>query len=206
MKHFLKSVSTAITSCKVYAISIFSMYCLSGLTGIIMSQSGNRFALSQRDAIVQEAMAHDKASLNYAAGENFTAAMYDFTGNLFLSAAPQTIAGLTIVLPYLSATYQGWVGGIVSIDASHHSRFKDFKSTAYYSIVLLLNFLAYSFSIGAGIKCGIESYKKNSAIGWKIWKYRIEKRSLIAVGLVYSVTVPLFFLSSCFEFFSAWNG
>jgi hypothetical protein len=38
-----------------------------------------------------------------------------------------------------------------------------------------------------------------------IWKYKIQKTSLIDLGGVYILVVPLFFIASCFEFLSAWN-
>ncbi len=170
-----------------------------------MSHYGNSFALSQRDKIVGAAVANDKASINYQSGNNFTAALYDCAGNLIFAAVPQTILGFGIIIPYFSVVYQGWVGGIVSVDNSHQSRFKTVKGSAYYIIVLLLQFIPFSLSIGAGIKCGVDFYKHNSTVSWKIWDYRTPKLSLKNLGYVYVVAIPLFVVASCFEFLSSWN-
>ena len=170
-----------------------------------MSHNGNKIALSQRDKIVHSAKTIDKAAVNYIAGNNFKAAIYDCAGNLFLASIPQTVLGFGIVLPYFTVAYQGWVGGIVSVNDFHQSRFINFKRSAYYFIVLLLQFIPFSISIGAGIKCGIDSFKHNSKVSWKIWNYRIPLPSLKDLGYVYLLSIPLFFIASCFEFLSSWN-
>jgi hypothetical protein len=170
-----------------------------------MSHNGNDFALSYRDKIVGHAVKNDKASVNYQKGNNFSAVIFDFSGNLFLGAIPQTLMGFGIVIPYFTVSKQGWIGGIVSVDSEHKSRFKNFKSTFYYFFVLLLQFIPYSLAIGAGIRCGIDFYIYNKMNGWLIWKYKIQKPSLTDLGFIYILVTPLFFLASCFEFFSTWN-
>jgi hypothetical protein len=170
-----------------------------------MSHAGNQYAVSSRDNIVGKALKSDKASINYQEGKNFSAALNDFMGNLFLGAVPQTLMGFGIVIPYFFVLKQGWVGGIVSIDSEHKSRFKNFKSTFYYFLVLLLQFIPYSLAIGAGIKCGVNFYNYNRTNGWHLSKLKIQKNSLFDLGYVYIVVVPLFFIASCFEFLSAWN-
>ena len=199
------SVLTSVAWCRVYALSIFIVYVISCTTGILMVQNGNRFALSQRDKIVGVALRNDSASLSYQSGNRFKAALYDFVGNLFISAIPQTAIGLAIVPPFLAVAYQGWVGGIVSVDGSHRTRFTSLKATAYYFIVLLVQTVAFSLSIGAGIRCGVETYKHNSGVGWRIWQFRIPRRSIVDVGYIYLVSIPLFLIGSCFEFLSSWN-
>lgn len=171
-----------------------------------MSQNGNSFALAYGDKMVGRAMETDQASINYQKGNRFSAALIDFGGNLFLGAVPQTLMGLGVVIPYFTVSVQGWIGGIVSVDSEHKSRFKNFKSTFYYFFVLLLQYIPYSLAIGAGIKCGIDFYNNNKKMNsLLIWKYRIPKTSLIDLGLVYILVVPLFFIASCFEFISTWN-
>jgi len=201
----ISKVSDAVKRCKVFVLTVFIAYCLSCLTGIIMSHNGNQFAVSSRDNIVGKAMKSDKASLNYQEGKNFSAALNDFMGNLFLGAVPQTLMGFGIVIPFFFVLKQGWVGGIVSIDSEHKSRFKNFKSTFYYLVVLLLQFIPYSLAIGAGVKCGIDFYNFNRMNGWNLSKFKIQKSSFIDLGYVYILVVPLFFIASCFEFMSAWN-
>jgi len=170
-----------------------------------MVHYGNSFALSQRDKIVHSVVTNDKASINYQSGNNFTAAFYDCGENIIYAAVPQTVMGLGVILPYFSVVYQGWIGGIVSVNDSRQSRFDNIKSAAYYLLVAFLQFIAFSISIGAGIKCGIDLYKHNSKISWKIWNYRIPKASLQDIGYVYLATIPMFFVASCFEFLSTWN-
>jgi hypothetical protein len=65
--------------------------------------------------------------------------------------------------------------------------------------------MPYSLAIGAGIKCGIDFYNNNKEHSWLFWKYRIQKTSLINLGLVYLLVIPLFFIASCYEFLSTWN-
>lgn len=190
--------------CKIYIVSVFTVYCLSCLVGIIMVQTDNNFALSQRDMLVGTATQADKASINYQEGNRLTATLYDFSGNLFFSAI-QTFLGLGIVIPYFTVSYQGWVGGIVSVNNFHKSRLKELKSALYFFIVLILQFIAYSLSIGVGIKTGIEAYKQNKTISWKLWKYRISKESLLDVRNIYMLSIPIFFIASLFDFFSSWN-
>jgi hypothetical protein len=205
MRKIFNLIYVAIKRCKIYALTIFIAYCLSCFVGIMMSQDGNHFALSYRDKIVGQAIKTEKASINYQEGNTFSAALFDFGGNLLFGAVPQTLMGFGIIIPYFSVLKQGWVGGIVSVDSDHHSRFKNFKSTFYYFFVLLLQFIPYSLSIGAGIRCGIEFYNNNKLNGWSIRKYKITKASLIDLGSVYILVIPLFFIASCFEFLSNWN-
>ena len=123
--------------------------------------------------------------------------------NLLLGAVPNTIGGLSVITPFVSVSYQGWVGGIVSVDQNHVSRLRTLQSSSYYFIVLILQLLPYSLTIGAGMKLGIDTYRENLAK--KIKEYRIDKRALLDVGIIYLAAIPLFFAASCFEFLSEWN-
>jgi hypothetical protein len=205
MRKIIYLICLAVKRSKFYIVTIFITYCISCTVGIIMSDNRNDFALSYRDKLVGKAVKSDKASINYHKGNNFSAAIIDFSGNLFLGAIPQTLMGLGIVVPYFTVAKQGWVGGIVSVDSEHKSRLNSFIPAFYYFFILLLQFIPYSLAIGAGIKCGIDFYNYNRMNGWMLWKYRIQKTSLVDLGLVYILVVPLFFLASCFEFMSKWN-
>ena len=201
----LDRIIRAILRCKLFAVSIFLTYVLSSSVGIFMAHAGHRFALAQRDKTVQKAVTSDKASIAYRSGDSTTALVSDFAGNVFYAAIPQTVAGLGVVLPYFSVSYQGWVGGIVSVDSNHRSRLRNTKATSYYFLVLLLQFIPFSLSIGAGVRCGVEFYRHNTDIGWRVWRYRLPRQSLLDLVCVFAVTVPLFFLASAFEFLSPWN-
>jgi hypothetical protein len=170
-----------------------------------MVRNGNNFALSYRDKVVGKATATSDASINYQKGENLSAAFYDFAGNLIYGAIPQTFMGLGIVLPFFTVTKQGWVGGIVSVNSEHRSRFYNFKSTFYYFFVLLLQYIPYSMAVGAGIRFGVDCYNFNKIQGWYLWRFKIQKKWLIDLAYIYLIVIPLFFVASCFEFLSGWN-
>jgi hypothetical protein len=204
MNKLFNSILSSFKRCKKCILSIFIVYCFSCFVGIMMVHNGNDFALKQRDKIVNHAIQENVASINYQSGNRFKAAAYDFLGNLSVSI-PQTFLGLTIVFPYLTVSYQGWVGGIVSVDHQHNSRLKNVKTAIYYLLVLLLQFIPYSLTIGAGVKSGIDIYKQNIEVGWNIRKYRIKKQNIFDVGNMYLISIPLFFFASSVEFFSSWN-
>jgi len=195
----------ALRRCRPFAVSIFLTYVVSSSAGIIMAHAGHRFALEERDRVVRKALTSDRSSIAYKSGSVATAAVLDFAGNVFYAAIPQTVAGLGVILPYVSVARQGWIGGIVSVDGSHRSRFRSTKATTYYFLVLLLQFIPFSLSIGAGVRCGIMFYRHNVAVSWRFWRYRVPRACLVDVGCVYAVTVPLFLVASAFEFLSPWN-
>jgi hypothetical protein len=195
----------AVLRCKPFALSIFLTYFLSSSVGIFMTHAGNRFALARRDKTVQKALTSDKASIAYQSGNHGSALVLDFAGNLFYAAIPQTVAGLGVILAYFSVAHQGWVGGIVSVDSTHRGRLRSIKATSYYFLVLLLQFIPFSLSIGAGVRCGVELYRHNADISWRFWRYRFPRQSLVDLGCVYAVAVPLFFVASAFEFLLPWN-
>ena len=178
------------------------IYCLSCLTRILLVKMDNSFSLSYRDQIVGKAVSQDKASINYISGNRFTAALIDFKGNL-LGSVTQTIIGLSVVLPFLTVSYQGWIGGIVSDDGNHQSRLNKIKSALYYFIVLILQYIPYSLTIGSGLRLGVETYRMNKSNN--LFQYRIDKTGIRDVLNMYILATPLFFIASCFEFLSPWN-
>ena len=204
MTNSFKSVVLAIGHCKKWILTIFIIYCISSATGIIMVHSGNRFALLYRDKIVGHAVSIAKASINYHQGSRVKAAVIDFSGNLLLSAIPQTFMGLGIIFPFFTTLYQGWIGGIVSVDGVHQSRLRNIKPALYYFIVLILQFIPYSMTIGSGISLGIKTYRLNK--GRKLINFRMDQSGLKDVFNLYLLAIPLFFCASCFEFLSNWNG
>jgi len=201
----IDNIVKAILRCRPFVASIFLAYVVSSASGIVMVHSGNRFALTRRDRTVYAAVTSDKASIAYAAGNRGIALVHDALGNLLFAAVPQTVAGLAVILPYFSVAYQGWVGGIVSVDGNHRSRLGSVRAASYYVLVLLLQFIPFSLCIGAGIRCGVELYRHNSRISWRVWQYRSPRQSIVDLGYVFAVAVPLFFIASAFEFLSPWN-
>ncbi|MBI4885821.1 MAG: hypothetical protein HY824_01900 [Acidobacteria bacterium] len=195
----------ALRRTRPFALLIFLAYVLSSAVGIVMAHAGNRVALAARNKTVRKALASDEASIAYQSGNPARAVVFDFAGNLFMAAIPQTVAGLGVALPFISVAYQGWVGGVVSVDCAHRSRLRSIKAASYYFLVLLLQFIPFSLSIGAGVRCGVDLYRHNSDVSWRFWRYRLPRESLVDVARVYAATVPLFFVASAFEFFSPWN-
>jgi hypothetical protein len=200
----LDRVAKAIRSSARSALSVFLTYVVSATVGAAMVHSGSQYALSRRDAIVAGA-AGDQSSIDYRAGRRTRAALADAAANFGFSALPQTIAGLTIVLPYVTVSYQGWVGGIVSVDGHHVSRLRSLRGSAYYLGVLLLQFTAFSLCIGGGIRCGVVLYEQNREVGWRFWRYRLARSTLGDLLRVIGASIPLFLLASLFEFLSSWN-
>jgi hypothetical protein len=201
----LARIVEAIRRCSPFALAIFVTYVAFSCAGIVMAHAGTAVAVAQRDRIVHHAMASDQASMAYASGNRATAVLADFSGNVFAAAIPQTVAGLGIVLPFFSVAWQGWLGGVVSIDGRHRSRLRTVKGAAYYFGVLLLQFIPFSLSIGAGVRCGIELYRHNRGTSRRFWQYRISREAVADVAYVYALTVPLFLVASAFEFLSSWN-
>ena len=200
----LHRVGSAIRRSGRYVLSVFLTYVVSATVGAVMVHSGSRVALSRRDAIVEQAMSH-RASVEYRAGRRIQAAVADAAANFGQAALPQTVAGLTVVIPYLTVAHQGWIGGIVSVDGDHVSRLGSMPGGAYYLGVLLLQFLPFSLCIGGGIRCGVALYAQNRETGWRLWRYRLPRA--IVADLLYTVgaSVPLFLIASAFEFLSPWN-
>ena len=140
----------AIRRCARHSAAIFLTYVVSAAVGAAMVHGGNRFALARRDAMVARAVAEDRASIDYRAGRRVRAALADAAANFGLAALPQTVLGLTVVLPFGTVALQGWAGGLVSVDGHHESRLRTARGACYYLGVLTLQFLAFSLCIGAG--------------------------------------------------------
>ena len=170
-----------------------------------MAHGGNRFALARRDAMVERAVTHDRASLDYRAGRRVRAALVDAAANFGLAALPQTVLGLTVVLPFGTVAQQGWAGGVVSVDRHHDSRLRTMRGASYYLGVLFLQFVAFSLCIGAGVRTGVCLYQANQAIGWRVWQYRLPRQAIADAGHVVGAALPVFLVASAFEFLSPWN-
>lgn len=200
----LDRVEAAVRRSARYSLSVLLTYVISAAVGAAMVHSGSRFALSRRDAVVARA-ADDRAAVEYRAGRRGEAALADAAANFTLAALPQAVAGLTIVVPYVTVAYQGWVGGIVSVDGDHVSRLRSPPGAAYYLGVLLLQFLAFSLCIGGGIRCGVDLYVQNQHVQWRFWRYRLARTTLADLLSTVGASAPLFLIASAFEFLSTWN-
>jgi len=177
-------------------------YALSLGVGIVMAQTGNSFALAYRDQLVADASESNPASMALHNGERWKAALFDFSGNLLLGAVPNTVAGLSIVIPYALAAHQGWVGGIVSVDNAHGSRLANPSEAIYYIAVVVLQLIPYTLSAGAGVNLGLAFLRPRRYYQGAKW-LGLPQEAVRDVARIYVLVVPLFLLASLVEFFAA---
>ena len=192
-------IAAALRNARYGIFIIATTYAASVSTGIAMVHGGNSFALSYRDSLVARAHRADPSARADDRGSHLAAAALDFSANLGLVAIPQTIGGLTLVLPVALAGHQGWVGGIVSVDGSHRSRLREPASAAYYVIVMLLQLSAFTLAGGGGLHLGWAYLKKRGPFVGPRW-FRLPGPALRDVGWLYAIIVPLFALGSLWEF------
>lgn len=190
----------ALSRAKKSIVAIAIVHVAFVTAGIVLTHSGNRFALEQRDHIVGRAVSTDASMKAFAGGHRLRAGLLDFSANLLLGAVPQTVSGVAVLPAFAFAAARGWVGGIVSVDGDHRSRLRDSHERTYYLGVLLLQLLPYSLTGGAGLYLGLAWYRS-----WKHgpktrWMHALPGRAIKDVGWTYLVSVPLFLLASLAEF------
>jgi hypothetical protein len=197
-RNILKLIIRAIVRARVAILTVVLAYIVSVGAGIIMVHSGNQFAVSFRDNLVSKAQS---GSTLIALDQNnrLKAALLDFGGNL-LGSLPNTVAGLGVIFSYPIIIYRGWVGGIVSIDSSHVSRFANSGEAVYYLITLILQLIPYTLSAGAGVNMGLAFLKPKPWYQGKKW-LGIPKEAILDVLRVYILVIPLFLVASLWEFF-----
>ena len=165
---------------------------------MIMVHTGNEWAIARRDQIVAGAQSSSSIiALNQ--NNRLRAAVLDFGSNL-RGAITDTLGGLGVVFPFPLIAYRGWVGGIVSIDSSHVSRFSEPEEAAYYLITLTLQLIPYVLAGGAGVNMGLTLYRPRSFYQGEKW-LGIPKEAIRDVFRIYLLVVPLFLLASLWEFF-----
>jgi hypothetical protein len=198
--HLFIAISRARTP--IIQISIVNL--LSILIGIIMVHSDVQYSIKYRDNLVTQSYQKDAASISYKKGDKFKAAVIDFSMNLCAGAIPLTITGFSVFPPYAISAFRGWIGGIVSIDGFHKSRFRTFNSAFYYIVTLILQIIPYSLSGGMGVYMGLAFFKKykdntvKKVLG-------MPKETLMDVAYVYIFISVLFFIASLWEFLSPLN-
>lgn len=179
-------------------IAIICVHVLSITVGAIMVHAGNEASLRFGDRLVERAHASDPASLALAGGHRVEAAAWDFSRNLLLAAVPATVAGLAIVVPYLTTAYRGWVGGIVSVDRTHASRLREPAERTYYLVTLILQLIPYSMAGGAGVTLGL-AYLRRARYPGPRW-LGLPRAAVQDVLWIYLLIVPLFAIASTWEF------
>jgi len=189
----------ALSRARLGILTIGLTYLLSVSVGAVMVHSGNAFALSARDRLVTRARASEPSLLALRQGNRLGAALWDFGGNLLVGALPDTIGGLSVVLPYPLAAYRGWVGGIVSVDSAHVSRLAIPREAVYYLVTLILQLVPYSLAGGAGVNLGLAYLRPQSFYRGEKW-IGLPKEAVRDVLRIYCLVVPLFLVASLWEF------
>ena len=156
---FHTTVTHAVERAWLSIMTIALTYVAFIVLGIVLTHTGNLYALKARDQLVNKALQQNPASIAYSQGNNLQAAMFDFGSNLIIGAVPKTVSGMAVVPAYPFVAYQGWVGGIVSVRADHSSRLNNVRSAVYYLLTLLLQISAYSLAVGAGVNVGIAMFR-----------------------------------------------
>lgn len=170
------------------------------LLGIALASSGWALAVSQRDSIVRGAQTNP-ITVEHRQGHDLTAALLDFGANLGLGAIPTSIIGITVIGPFPIAAYRGWVGGIVSIDSSHHSRLATPSGAIYYIVTIILQLIGYVLTMGAGVHVGWSAWKiRNDTSVRSLAGVRIPSSALKDAGYIYMAAVPVFLAGSLWEF------
>ncbi len=200
---FISSIGASLKRARLPIITVAILYAVSVITGIFMVNFGSQFALGTRDRIVGQAYTGSDPTINaLQTGNRLQAALSDFSSNLVLGAVPNTLGGLGVIFPYFVTAYRGWVGGIVSVDGHHVSRFAQPSEAIYYLVTMILQLIPYSLAGGAGVQLGLSyyrSYRKSEIPKW----LGIPKLAIIDVARIYLVVVPLFLVASLWEFFLA---
>ena len=192
-------VMRALHRARIAILTVALTYLVSVGVGVVMVHTGNEWAIAYRDRIV--AGAQSSASIiALKQNDRLRAAILDFAGNLY-GAIADTLGGLGVIVPYPIIAYRGWIGGIVSIDGSHISRFAEPKEAAYYLITLTLQLIPYTLSGGAGVNMGLANFKPKSFYQGEKW-LGLSKEAIRDALRIYLIVIPLFLLASLWEFLS----
>lgn len=187
------AVIRALARARLSILMVGLTYVISVSIGMFMVHTGNPFALSQRDRTVSQAQS-GSTLIALHSNNRLKAALLDFSGNL-LGAVSSTVSGLGVITSFPLIAYRGWIGGIVSVDSSHLSRFSDPQEAMYYVTTLILQLIPYTLAGGAGVSLGL-AYFRGQGEKW----LGMPKDALRDVFWIYLLVVPLFLLASLWEF------
>jgi uncharacterized membrane protein SpoIIM required for sporulation len=193
----IMAVLRALHRARFSILTIGMTYLVAILVGVIMVHTGNPFATSYRDEIVSNAQS---SPIIVALNQNHRAraALLDAGGN-FISAFTNTLGGLGVIIPYPFVAYRGWIGGIVSIDGSHVSRFADPQEALYYLTTLILQLIPSILAGGIGVNLGLSYYRPKPYYQGKKW-LGLSQEAILDVARVYLLVIPLLLLASLWEF------
>ena len=191
-------VNRALSRARIPILSVGLTYLISVVIGFVMVQSGNLFAVSQRDRTVSNAQS-SPSIVALEQNNRLKAALLDFRSNL-IAAISDTLGGLGVIFPYPIIAYRGWIGGIVSIDSSHISRLADPQEAVYYLVTLVLQLIPYTIACGAGVNIGLALFRPKPYYQGEKW-LGIPKEAIHDALRIYLIVVPLFLVASLWEFY-----
>ncbi len=199
--NFMLGAIRAVSRARTAILTIAFTYVLSVIVGMVMVHGGNGFALDYADSLVAKAQATDPSAIAFQHDERLKAALFDFGGNLFAGAIPNTIEGIAVIMPYPFVAFRGWVGGIVSVgtDKDHTSRLSDPGEGFYYLFTLILQLIPYSLAGGAGVNLGLAAFRPRPFYQGIKW-LGFPKEAILDVFRIYVFVVPLFLIASLWEF------
>jgi hypothetical protein len=176
-------------------------YAIGLMVGVVSVHIGHQWSLAFRDRIVSKAQASSPILRFSSEGHPIAAAALDLGGNL-LGATLTAGAGWYAPAPFPLAIYRGWIGGIVSVDSNHRSRFRTMEGGFYYGLVVALQLVGYILIGGAGVNLGLArtrprpDYKGSRLLGIPIEAFR-------DAAYMYVLVIPIFAFASALEFL--WN-
>ncbi|MBZ5722221.1 MAG: stage II sporulation protein M [Acidobacteriia bacterium] len=172
-------------------------YALGLTVGMVSVHLGHQRSLAYRDRIVSKAQA-SSTILRYSDAHPVAAAALDFGSNL-LGATLTAAAGWYAPAPFPLAIYRGWIGGIVSVDGHHRSRFRTMEGGLYYGLVVALQLVGYVLSGGAGVNLGLArtgtrpEYRGSRLLSVPTEAFR-------DAAWMFVLVIPIFALASALEF------
>jgi uncharacterized membrane protein SpoIIM required for sporulation len=196
---FVRLILRALKRARIPILTVACTSIVAVVIGILMVHSGNESAIAYRDRIVSAAQS-SSITLALKQDDRLRAAVLDFVGNLYVTIA-NTLGGLGVLVPYPIVVYRGWIGGIVSIDSSHVSRFSDGKEAGYYLVTLALQLIPYVLAGGAGVNMGLAYFRPKSFYQGETW-LGIPREAIRDTLLIYILVIPLLLLASVWEFFA----
>jgi hypothetical protein len=195
-------VGRALHRARFAILTIAVAYFGSLLAGIAMVHGGNHFALAQRDRIVSGAQKTSPILKALNHGHVGRAALMDFGANFLLGGVGSALAGYWAPGPYPIAIFRGWVGGIVSVDSSHRSRFRNRAQAFYYIVVILLQLFPCALCGGAGVNIGLARVHRDGCYAGPRW-LGIPIEAIRDAARIFILAAPLFLIASLFEFYAS---
>ena len=199
MDPLFPSIFRALKRARSPILAVALVYFLAVTTGVVMAHGGSSFALTRRDAIVNQA----RSGSVLAQSNAFSMALADFSANL-RGAGGDALAGLGVIFSFPLVAYRGWVGGIVSVDDDHVSRLLQAESAAYYLSVIIMQLTGYTLAAGAGINLGLTLWRKRPEYEGETW-LGMPAEALRDLVRIFALVIPILFLASLWEFLSPLN-